>query len=79
MRLIRRAARRGARGPALSVCPLELGHERSECVDARLGKRVVDGGAQAADRPVALEAGQTRGAGFLDESGLELRRRQPER
>ena len=67
----RRAARRRCGAGGLPVCSLEFGHERSERVDACLGKRVVDRCAQAPDRAVTLEAAQTRGLGFVDEPGLE--------
>ena len=44
----------------LTVRPLELAHEVDQRVDARLGERVVDRRAHAADRAVALQAVEAR-------------------
>jgi hypothetical protein len=56
----------------------ELAHERDECVHALLRERVVDRRAQAADRPVALQAVEARRLRFLDELRFEFLARQPE-
>src|SRR5258708_30217824 len=70
--------RRDCKSFVLSVLPFELAHEGHERVDPVLGKRVVDGRAHAANRPVTLEAVEPRRGRFLDERLLEILGRQAE-
>src|SRR5262249_32209766 len=62
----------------LSVPSLDFLHEADECVDALFGKRVVDRRTHPPDRPVTLQAIETRGGGFTDETILEFLVGQPE-
>src|SRR6266705_6294256 len=69
------ASRRFARGscagyivnvsPVLSVASLEVLHEGDQRVDAFLREGVVDGGADAADRPMPLQPVEPRSGRFL--------------
>ena len=63
----------------LRLRAFELAHELHERLDALFGKRVVDRRAHAADRPMAFEAVEASGGGFLLECLFQLFARQPER
>ena len=69
------AAHRGMSDPGSAPyprLPFELPHEVDEGVDAGLGKRVVDRGAHAAHRTVALQAVEPGGGRLLHELLLQL-------
>src|SRR5207247_10122512 len=58
--------------PVLSVASLEVLHEGDQRVYALLREGVVDGGADAADRPMPLQPVEPRSGRFLDESLLQV-------
>src|SRR5579863_2431835 len=61
-----------------AVATLEILHEGDERLHALQGHGVVEAGAHAADRAVALETDEPRGLRLAEKGGIELRGRQRE-
>ena len=79
LHLLREARRQENDLHGLARAPLEVLHERDECIDRVLPHRVVQTGPNPAHRTMALEPDQASGRGLGHEASLQVHRGKPPR